>query len=299
MFPLTLRYLPLIFCLSAVAVAQEPAARITSISPGSGPEGTRIEILGTGLSNVRGVRVGTTPALYRVNSPTSITALVPMHASSAPVSVITSAGRAQSGEEFRVENDPRVPWEVRYKTGYVNIIPRPQNFNVALLWGVAIVDPRMKGYESAKIEIASTVLSCRIDHRDVILNRDTANVRGGLYARDPWFAGNYHERMPLDTRAASTSPDFVTLPVGERPDRIWHFWSASGRANIPPGHLDGCTTRARVRISPGALVQLGMDYWRDRDSLWAPHSQNNHEAGVSRWYFASEQWQEVVFTDIP
>ncbi len=298
MLPLTLSYF-LLICLSAVAIAQEPAARITSISPSSGPEGTRIEILGTGLSNVRGVRVGTTPALYRVNSPASITALVPIHASSAPVSVITSAGRAQSAEEFRVQNDQRIPWEVRYKTGYVNIIPRPQNFNVALLWGVAIVDPRVKGYESAKIEIASTVLSCRIDHRDVILNRDIGAVRGGLYVRDPWFAGNSHEHMPLDTRAASTSPDFVTLPVGERPDRIWHFWSASGRANIPPGHLEGCTTRARVRISPGALLQLGMDYWRDQDSLWAPHSQNNHEAGVSRWYFASQEWQEVVFTDIP
>jgi hypothetical protein len=157
----------------------------------------------------------------------------------------------------------------------------------------------VKGYETAKIEIASTVLSCRIDQREVILNRDIGAVRGGLYVRDPWFAGNSHEHMPLDPRAASTSPDFVTLPVGERPDRIWHFWSTSGRANIPPGHLEGCTTRARVRISPGALLQLGMDYWRDQDSLWAPHSQNNHEAGVSRWYFASQEWQEVVFTDIP
>ena len=60
MLPLTLSYF-LLICLSGVAIAQEPAARIASISPSSGPEGTRIEILGTGLSNVRGVRVGTTP----------------------------------------------------------------------------------------------------------------------------------------------------------------------------------------------------------------------------------------------
>jgi len=45
-------------------------------------------------------------------------------------------------------------------------------------------------------------------------------------------------------------------------------------------------------------LQLGMDYWRDQTSLWAPHSQNNHEAGVSHWYFPLPDWQEVVFTDI-
>jgi hypothetical protein len=26
---------------------------------------------------------------------------------------------------------------------------------------------------------------------------------------------------------------------------------------------------------------------------------NNHEAGASNWYFASDKWQDAVFSDLP
>ena len=287
------------FGLSAASFAQNASPHITSFSPAFGPEGTRIEIQGGNLATAQRVFLGSTSALFRVNSNSSITALIPVHAPSAAVTVVTSLGRAESANQFRVENDPRIPVEVRYKTGYVNITPPPQDFRVALLWGIAIADTRVSGFESAEIEIASTELSCRINRKEVPLNRDLGRIRGGLYLRDPWFFGNSHEPMPPDSIGTSVASESVTLPVGRRADRIWHFWSASGRATIPDGHLEGCTARARVRISPGALLQLGMDYWRDQESLWAPHSLNNHEAGVSHWYFPSPEWQEVVFTDIP
>jgi len=35
----------------------------------------------------------------------------------------------------------------------------------------------------------------------------------------------------------------------------------SGR-RIGAGQIEGCTVRARVSISAGALLQVGMDYWR-------------------------------------
>jgi len=104
--------------------------------------------------------------------------------------------------------------------------------------------------------------------------------------------------MPEDALRSKIPNRAVSMRVSQRPDRIWHFWSASGRALIPPGHLEGCTARARVRISTGALLQLGMDYWRDEGSLWGPHEKNNHEAGASNWYFPSSEWQEVTFSDI-
>jgi len=52
-----------------------------------------------------------------------------------------------------------------------------------------------------------------------------------------------------------------------------------------------------VMISPGALLQMGMDYWRSPTIPYGSGG-NNHEAGASRWYFPSPQWQEVTFTDI-
>jgi hypothetical protein len=173
-------------------------------------------------------------------------------------------------------------------------VPHPPDFKSALLWGIAIADTRVPGYESAVVEIASTQLSCRVDGEDIVLNNDAGNVRGGLYQRYPWFATDQHEPMPL---VYSEARNVVVLRVGQRVDRVWHFWSSSPRATLPLGKLEGCTVKARVRISQGALLQMGMDYWRSSTIPYGPGG-NNHEAGASDWYFPSPEWQEAVFTDI-
>jgi hypothetical protein len=191
--------------------------------------------------------------------------------------------------------DGSVPAEAKFKVGYINPVPRPADFNSALLWGIAIADPRVPGHESALIEIASSQLACRVDGKDVMLNDDGGNVRGGLYQRYPWFASDRHEPIPL----SYSQPDrAVLLNVGQRADRVWHFWSPSPRATLPEGKLEGCTVRVRVKISPGALLQIGMDYWRSATVPYGPGG-NNHEAGASNWYFPSPEWQEATFTDIP
>ena len=195
------------------------------------------------------------------------------------------------------EIDPRVPDEVRWKAGYVNPIPAPREFNSALLWGIAIADTRVPGYQSANVEIAWTKLFCVVEGKSIVLNDDQGSVRGGLYLRRPWFGSNdYHEPMPFGH--AEDSQKSVVLRVGLRADRIWHFWSASPRAKLPAGNVEGCTVTARVKISPAALLQMGMDFWRSPTALWAGSGVNNHEAGASNWYFPAAQWQEDSFTDI-
>jgi hypothetical protein len=212
------------------------------------------------------------------------------------ISLLAATALAQTGhpEILRTSNDPSVPGEVRYKTGYVNPAPPPPDFKSALLWGIAISDTRVPGYASAEIEIASTKLTCQIDGKDIVLNDDPAEVRGGLYRRLPWFGTDQHDPMPMTHNSTTQA---VVLPVGRRPDRVWHFWSPSPRAALPSGNLAGCIVKARVKISPGALLQVGMDYWRNPTIAYGPGG-NNHEAGASNWYFPSNQWQEATFTDI-
>jgi hypothetical protein len=89
----------------------------------------------------------------------------------------------------------------------------------------------------------------------------------------------------------------VVLRVGEQPDRVWHFWTGSPRVTLPLGHLEGCTVVVRARISSGALLQIGMDYWRN-STVGFGSGGNNHEAGASNWYFPSPGWQEAVFTNV-
>ena len=86
-----------------------------------------------------------------------------------------AAGRPQASAP---EIDPRVVEEVRWKAGYVNPIPPPQEFNSALLWGIAIADTRIPHYRSATVKVAWTQLSCVVNGKSVVLNDDQGGVRG-------------------------------------------------------------------------------------------------------------------------
>jgi len=200
---------------------------------------------------------------------------------------------------LQAADDPRIPPEVRFKSGYINSSRKPGDFNSAMLWGIAIADTRVPGYEKAQVEIAHTQLSCRVDGKDTVLNDDRGQVRGGLYRRFPWFGTDAHDPMPVaysdDQRADDERS--VILRVGERADRVWHFWAASPRQQLPVGRVEGCTVKVRARISQGALLQIGFDYWRN-SVVGYGRGGNNHEAGASRWYFPSDHWQEAEFTDI-
>ena len=188
-----------------------------------------------------------------------------------------------------------IPPEVKFKARYVNPAPKPPQFTSAMLWGIAIADTRVPGYRHARVEIAATRLTCRIDGKNVVLNDDIGDVRGGLYRRRPWFGTEAHDPMPL--AYSSSVSRSVTLAVGSRPDRVWHFWASSPRTVIPSGKLDGCMVKVRAKISRGALLQVGFDYWRDSKVEYGAGG-NNHEAGASEWYLPSNAWQEAEFTDI-
>lgn len=162
-----------------------------------------------------------------------------------------------------------------------------------MLWGIAIADTRVHGHTRATVEIAHTQLECRVGGRNAVLNDDAGQVRGGLYRRFAWFETDTHDPMPV-----KYSPDHtVILEVGTKPNRVWHFWAASPRQTIPAGKLEGCTVKMRARISAGALLQVGFDYWRDAKVGYGSGGKN-HEAGASDWYLPSGEWQTAEFTDI-
>ncbi len=288
---ITLAALPVSF--SGLAQVEPP--EITAISPTSGPEGTRVEITGINLAGATTVLFGASPAVFKLICPETIIAIVPHKISTSTITVSTPQGHSSSPFPFVICNDPRIPEEVSYKAGYVNAVPRPADFSSARLWGIAIVDTRVPGHQAAQVEIAWTQLSCRANGKNLVLNDDLGRVAGGLYVRHPWFGGHdYHEPMPSTYDEAEHA---TVIRVGGRTDRIWHFWSPSPRAALPPGTLEGCTVKARVKISPGALLQVGFDYWRNPTAGYGS-GENNHEAGASNWYFPSSQWQEATFTDI-
>ena len=269
------------------------APEIARISPTSGSEGTRVEITGSDLQGVSRVLFGSHQADFRKISEDELVAIVPHRAMTSAVTVITPHAQTVSPFAFVVSNDPRVPEEASYKSGYVNSTPAPEGFSSVLLWGIALADTRVSGYASATVEVAWTRLSCLVSGREVVLNDDRGAVRGGLFRRRPWFGSNDHEPMSTTLDVPNQA---VVLRVGQRADKVWHFWPPSPRPALPAGGLEGCTVKARVKISSGALLQMGMDYWRNPTIAFGPH--DSHEAGASNWYFPSERWQDAEFTDI-
>jgi IPT/TIG domain len=288
--------LALFLSTTLLASPQSLAPEIHAFLPARGPEGTHVAVNGKNLDAVSAVFFAGTSAAFRSISPENLVVIVPHKVPTSSIIVVTQQGRISSPRPFVVASDPRIPDEVSYKAGYVNPVPAPASFTSARLWGIAIADTRVPGHESAEVKVAWTRLTCRIDskNKDVMLNDDAGDLRGGLYQRQPWFATDAHSPIPL---AFDPTDHSVILTVGQQPDRVWHFWSPSPRATLPPGKLEGCTVRAKVKISTGALLQMGFDYWR---SATVPYGSggNNHEAGASAWYFPSPEWQEATFTNI-
>jgi hypothetical protein len=108
-------------------------------------------------------------------------------------------------------------------------------------------------------------------------------VHGGLYLRQPWFGEHdYHEPLPLDHDLAQHS---VVLHGGAAHrssvallESVATSGAAASRVRGPHGKGGG------VRISQGALLQMGFDYWRSPTMPYGSGG-NNHEAGASNWYF--------------
>jgi hypothetical protein len=76
---------------------------ISSFTPGSGPVGTVVTITGTNLTGATDVSFnGTAATAFTVNSATSITATVPVGATTGLISVTTPGGTANSGSNFTV-----------------------------------------------------------------------------------------------------------------------------------------------------------------------------------------------------
>lgn len=153
--------------LSAAAQAGPP--EILTVSPTSGPEGTRVEVRGRNLVKVSAMLFGGSEMAFESLSPEEVVAIVPHKVFSSNLVVVTPRGRGASPSAFVVANDPRIPDEVSYKAGYVNPVRAPDNFRSARLWGIAIADTRVPGHESAQVEVAWTRLTCQIDGREVLL----------------------------------------------------------------------------------------------------------------------------------
>jgi uncharacterized protein (TIGR03437 family) len=70
--------------------------------PRSGPVGTEVTITGARFTGATKVKFNGTQAVFTVDSDTQITATVPLGATTGQIKIVTPAGKAKSGPNFRV-----------------------------------------------------------------------------------------------------------------------------------------------------------------------------------------------------
>jgi PKD repeat protein len=90
---------------SPFTVTVAPAPTIGSFTPGSGPVGTSVDILGASFTGASSVTFNGTPASFTVNSDSELHATVPSGATTGPISVATASGTATSASSFTVLPD--------------------------------------------------------------------------------------------------------------------------------------------------------------------------------------------------
>jgi len=183
------------------------------------------------------------------------------------------------------------PVEAVHKQAYFNYLTPPVGFTAAVGWMQAI-DIDGKG-NPCKVEVDWMRLHAVVNGADNLILEDTFNSRTGdmayygLYSRNPWFDSDNEHPMPFDV-ANST----LIMEPNLHPDRVYHWWNTA-RTIVPQG-ATRIWFEARVRITGGAGVQAGIDYWKDLAAQWAGLDINNTEAGASDWFGnVTTDWQVI------
>lgn len=177
--------------------------------------------------------------------------------------------------------------------GYERLLAPPAGFSSALMWMEAIQD--LDNPETGVIEVEWMKLLALVDGQVVTISDDQFDeplgwTPGGLYLRDPWYGIGtpwLNHEWPMEVEW-SGGKMIIRL---EQTNRIYHWWTPE-RPLLPAG-VDRMWAEARVRISGGAMVGAGIDYWRTPDAQWAGTEVNNREAGGTGWYTAWDGWQTI------
>lgn len=184
------------------------------------------------------------------------------------------------------------PAEALYKSSYFRY-PTPPAGYPAVVGLMHAIDINGTGTPS-KVEVDWMRLYGTVNGQTTLLYEDTFDTHTslmdwyGLYSRNPWYAGDKLASMPFVIQNSS-----LIIEPSLIPNRIYHWWNTS-RVLIPAG-----TTRvwleAKVRITGGAGVQAGLDYWVSTSASWNGTDVNNTEAGASNWYGNSTtDWQIIT-----
>ncbi len=119
---------------------------------------------------------------------------------------------------------------------------------------------------------------------------------GELFPRTPsWYQGSAFEPAP----DMLESGKILTIDLAKMPRFIYHGWT-DPKVEARPGK--NYLVEMEVNIEGQARLQMGIDYWREKDSAYNTFDEkcqqsNNCEGYLSRWFGTSDGWQTIRTPD--
>ncbi len=195
--------------------------------------------------------------------------------------ILAGCGREPVSQTNSIAPPEAVPQSAEFKLG----LP-PAGWTAGVAWVVAVHDTRKPG--TSNLDVDWVRFYCMVNGQETLIagerpGNGTGVEWGGLYTRYPWF-GNGDAHLPMNVNFTG---DTASLPLSDVPDKVWHF---GGARPIIPTNATRCYAAARVKPSGNALVQLGVDFWKDQNVNWCGLDQCNTEGSASDWYGASSDW---------
>jgi hypothetical protein len=158
-------------------------------------------------------------------------------------------------------------------------------------------------YSPGEVEIAWLQIESLDAAGKVLATTQTLgrNVYGELDTRYPfWGIGSPTGNVVEPWAPREVRGDSLVIRPNTRADKIWHFYGTK------QGLAAGAKTirvSAKVKITGGALLSIGSDWWRsvnDTKSVWGPCNSTdprttNSDGPQSRWYsLENPEWQTIV-----
>jgi hypothetical protein len=182
-----------------------------------------------------------------------------------------------------------VPDGALWRTETIREATAPAGYTRAVAWvNVATVLPCADIQKPALVEIRTIrIIESKENEEKVIFAKDftdsvAESFAGALFQRVPfWFGPGEGKISSIDNFAQGS---FV-INVRQIPKNIYHGWT-NPRVVINSEAMQ--RVELEVRVTGGARLQLGMDYWRDEASDYNGYdpecqTSNNCEAWIGEW----------------
>lgn len=194
---------------------------------------------------------------------------------------------------------PPLPPEVR-GDGSNACANKPAWASAAVVLGSCI---QLKGFPPGEVEIAWLQIECLDDSGRMIASAMTIgrDIYGETGTRYPtlWGIGG-KGNVVGDWGSRELRDNNLIIRPSTQPDRLFHFY---GRKVTLAGGTKKIRTSAKLRITGGALLSIGSDWWRsvhNTSSVWGPCNSTdprttNTDGPQSPWHsFEHGDWFTIT-----